>query len=344
MPVSSSNRRCATGPAWPWLIGNRLTLVAELSDRRDHRARAHAERFGDAAALGVAQHVVDGDALLGDRVAQVRRHPQDGVAGDPVQDAARERGGADVRAVVDEGDVHRADLVDVAALDRVEPEHLLIAGRARLLDAVQAARIVARGLGLAGSAAHRAYEPLGHQHGHRLEAGTEVRSDGAQDDVVQILAARAHLQAAIQRDHDRPDIERRALAVRCPAMLQPHQFHDRLHVRLLVHRGHSDARRRAVEALGVLLDPEQVQVAVGSAIGLGAVEHHLPAVEYLGRRIERERLVRTDGGVVPAALRRVALREHAIGEHASEPQLRGQGLRNGIACRFDPDVHRACQR
>ena len=127
-------------------------------------------------------------------------------------------------------------------------------------------------------------------------------------------------------------------------MLKAHQFHDRLDVRVHVHGGHPDTRRRAVEALGVLLDPEQVQVPVGSAIRLGSLEHHLPAVEYLGSGVERKRLVRTDGGVVPAALRRVALREHAIGEHASEPQLRGQGLRDGIACRFDPDVHRACQR
>ena len=120
--------------------------------------------------------------------------------------------------------------------------------------------------------------------------------------------------------------------------LEPHQFRDRGDVLVDIHRGHAHAPRRGVEALGIAVRPEQVDVAVGAPVGLGAVEDHLAVVVDGRGRVQGQRPVGLDACVVPAALAVVAPREHARGEVATEAQGLGQG-HGCVGQGLDVDVH-----
>src|SRR5882724_9502616 len=84
---------------------------------------------------------------------------------------------------------------------------------------------------------------------------------------------------------------------------------------------HRHAAGRVVESLRILLHPEQVEISIGAAIGLGALENHLAAVKHFCGGIERKRAVRPYHRIVPALLRSVALRKHAARKDAPEAEL-----------------------
>jgi len=109
---------------------------------------------------------------------------------------------------------------------------------------------------------------------------------------------------------------------------------------LLVRRGHGHPAGRIVEAAHVLHRSKQIDAAVGPAIGLHALEDHLGVVERNRGRVQREGRERLDFGVMPAAIGRVALREHAIGEDDAKAEI-GCGWR-AQAGRFNGynlDIH-----
>ena len=315
-----------------------LARVAELADGRDHGGGAHPEDLGDLAALNVGQHFGDFDALLRDRVAEVRCHLDHRFARDAGQDRAGQRGRDDVLAI-GEGDVHRPDFLDVFALDPIQPEHLLIAELGDFLADEQAGGVVAAGLGLAGAAAHRAHVLVGDVDGHRVEARGEVRADRPDDDVVQVPAAGVHAERGLRGDQGGADVER-GRRVRHPALLELDQLDHRFDMRLRIDFLHGHAFGRAVEARGVLPGSEEVHLAVRPAIGLGALEDFLGVVEHGRGRVEDEGLVGPDLGVVPARGGCPLLSEHAIREDLAEAEFLGQGaLGKVVGKRFDRDAH-----
>ena len=102
--------------------------------------------------------------------------------------------------------------------------------------------------------------------------------------------------------------------------------------------GHRQPAGGGLEALGVRLGPEGGDRAVGLAVGLETLEDLLRVVQDLGRRVERERRVRDELGVVPAAALGPLDGHHVVGEVAAEPgvgqdrlPLRvGQRVRGGL--------------
>ena len=103
-------------------------------------------------------------------------------------------------------------------------------------------------------------------------------------------------------------------------MLDLHQFRNCLYVFVDVDLGHGETRGGTIEPLDVLLHAKQIEIAIRAQIGLGTVENHLPAVEDLGCRIKRQRLIGPDHRIVPAPSGRVMLREHARSEVPPETQ------------------------
>src|SRR5690349_1085032 len=93
---------------------------------------------------------------------------------------------------------------------------------------------------------------------------------------------------------------------------------------LRIDRRHRHAFRRTVEADCMIARTEQIHAAVRAAQRLHALENALPAMEQLRGRIYRERTIRHDRAVVPPALHRVTLHEHAVGEEAPEAELFGE--------------------
>ena len=312
--------------------------VAEAAYGRYDRACADSERFRDFPRCDVAQRLLEVDAVFFNRIPEGRRQAQQRIARDARQDCTGQCRRADVPAFVNEGDVHGADFVDVAALDRVQPQDLLITGCDRLLGSTQAAGVVARRFGFAGSASHRAHEIVGHEYRHGLETTGEIRRDGTEDDVMQETAAGTDFQGVLGCDHHRADVKRCAGILRRPRMLEPDQFGDRLHMFLDVHAGHGHALGGAVEALRILFRAEQVKVAVRTHVGLGSLEYHLATMEHFSGGIDRQRPVGADGCIVPALLGGVVAGEHAGREVTSEPERIGQGLRCRAMYRFDANL------
>jgi len=85
-----------------------------------------------------------------------------------------------------------------------------------------------------------------------------------------------------------------------------------------------------LEALGVLVGAERRDGAVGPAVGLEALEDLLRVVQGHVRRVERDRRVRNELTVVPAATLRPLDRHHVVGEVAAEPGVRQDRVALGV--------------
>ena len=96
--------------------------------------------------------------------------------------------------------------------------------------------------------------------------------------------------------------------------------------RLLGHRRHGQALGAAGEAGGVGLRAEGGDAAVGLGVGLEALEDRLRVVQDRGGRVQLQRRVGGQPGVVPALPGLVAGDEHAVGEVPAEARV-GQHLR-----------------
>ena len=97
-----------------------LFAVAELAHRRDHRCGTGAETLLQGATLAGGHHLIDGDAALADLVTPVAGQLDNLIAGDAGEDRALQRRG-DQFVVDEEKDIGGANLLDIAALDRIQP-------------------------------------------------------------------------------------------------------------------------------------------------------------------------------------------------------------------------------
>jgi hypothetical protein len=71
----------------------------------------------------------------------------------------------------------------------------------------------------------------------------------------------------------------------------------------------------------MLLGAEEPDLAIPAAEGLETLEQSLPVVQHRGRRVQVERSVRLDPGVVPALLLLKVHHEHVVGEDGAEAEL-----------------------
>src|SRR5205823_12706375 len=97
-----------------------------LADRRDDRRRAAGKSLFQLSAGGVGAPLLDRVGLLAHARAGILGQRDDRIAGDTGQDRAEWR--RRERTVVEhEAHVHAAEFLDVAALDRIEVDHLIAA-------------------------------------------------------------------------------------------------------------------------------------------------------------------------------------------------------------------------
>ena len=95
----------------------------------------------------------------------------------------------------------------------------------------------------------------------------------------------------------------------------------RLDEQLLIHEGNAHTLVGAVETLGVHVGTEEVDLAVGGAVGLHALEHHLGVVENAAGGIQADGAVGDDLAVVPALALVVVHDEHVVGEVLAKAQV-----------------------
>ena len=224
----------------------------------------------------------------------------------------------------------------------VQPQHLAVAALLGLLRGEQAGRVVAAGLGLTGTAQRRPHIIVADPQADRVEALGEVRPHRRQDNEEQVLVGRPHAQRGLGADHRRPDIERAALGRGDPALLGLDQLADGLDEVVGRDLGHADPAQRGVHAAGVLVGPEQQDLAVGRLVGFHALEHFLAVVQHVGGRVQRQRAVGPDLGIMPAACLVPLHGEHVVGELAAEHQLQRVGiqwLELVLGQQGFPDIH-----
>lgn len=136
---------------------------------------------------------------------------------------------------------------------------------------------------------------------------------------------RMHPHVGIHRDDKRPDIESRALPRGDPVLVDLHQLFDSLHSERLVDQRDTETVVGQIEPRHVFLRPEQYDPSLRRAVGLHAFEDLLAVVQAHGGRIEGERAVGNDPGIVPALSLIVIHQKHVVGEDGAKPQLVGGG-------------------
>jgi hypothetical protein len=236
-------------------------------------------------------------------------------------------------SAADEEQVHPAHLLDPAALDRVEPDDLVAALLGGLALGEQAAGVVAGALGLAGAAHGRPDVLVGQPDRHRLDLTGEERQHGEGDQQEQVLVGGAHAHLRLGGDHERPQVQALPLGGGHPVAVDLDEGVDGVEEQLLGQLGHGEAGGRAVEALGVLLRPEDRDAAVGLPVGLEALEDGLPVVQHHRRRVELQRRVGGELRVVPALVDGPADRDHVVGVDAAEAGVGHERLALGVAAR-----------
>src|ERR1700682_6066049 len=287
-----------------------------LADRRDDGRRAAGERLFQLAAGGIGAPLVDRVGLLAHARARILRQRDDRIAGDAGQDGAERR--RRERTVVEhEEDVHAAEFLDVAALDRIEENDLIAA----VTDGL-GLRAPARGgnsaaFDGAGAADRGARVVLRHPDRHGRRPALEIGADRRGDDGEDVFRRRLHAEEDLARDHEGPQVET-ALAAWYPGAVDAHELLDRFDEHGLGQRRHGHALSRIVEATGIGVGTEQGHAAVVARVGLEAFENLLRVVQDGWGRIEREIRAGFDARAMPALRLIVADQSHVIGENPAE--------------------------
>ena len=171
--LAQPHRDRARGAAVDGEIAARGT---NLADWRDDGRRAAGEGLFQLAAGCVGAPLVDRIGLLAHARAGFLGERDDRIPCDARQDGAERR--RQQRTVVEhEEHVHAAELLDIAALDRVEEHDLIAAMLDRLRLCAQARGIVAAAFDRAGAADRSARVVLRHPDRHRRRAAREIGAD-----------------------------------------------------------------------------------------------------------------------------------------------------------------------
>ena len=235
-------------------------------------------------------------------------------------------GGAHRSVVVDDHDVHAAELFEIATGDVVEEADLVAALGRGLLLRQQRGGVVATGLGEAGAAAPGAVVALRDPDADGRQAAGEVGARGRGDDVVVHDVRGAHPQEGRRGEGEGAQVEGFALTGGDPLGVGAHQVHQGGDEVLLGKLGQRQATGGDIEPGRVVAGPEGPDTAVSVPVGLDPLEDLLPVVQDGGGGGHREVPVGRDLVIGPAHAARPAGVRHVVGEDAPEVEV-GQGLR-----------------
>ncbi len=203
----------------------------------------------------------------------------------------------------------------------VQPQDLLAAVLQGLLGGPHAAGVVAAHLGEAGAAHGGADVLVLHidvAAGQAAPVDVVVGPDGAEDDDKVVVLGGLHGEAHLIGDNVGPDIEGSAGLAGDPVGVHLHNGLHRLHKQLLIHIGDAHALVGAVEALGVHVRAEEVDLLVRGQVRLHALEHHLGVVEDAAGGVQADGAIGDDLAVMPALALVVVHDEHVVGEVLAE--------------------------
>ena len=208
--------------------------------------------------------------------------------------------------------------------------HLGIAVLLGPLAGADGGGVVAAALGVAGAALDSADIFALHIDLDRVDALGIVGAHRAADDAEQIGVGCVNAQAGVRGDDKGTDIQGSIRLGGHPVGVHLDQGLDTLHKQVLRDLGDAQALTGVVHAAGVVIGTEQLHAAVGSAVGLHTLKHFLGVMEHHAGRLQLQRSVGNDTGVMPTLACLVIEQEHMVGEHLAEFQSLGIGL--GFGC------------
>src|SRR5579872_4631532 len=206
------------------------------ANRRDDGGGAAGKRLLQLSAGGVFAPPVDPVGLFADIRPGILHERDDRIAGDARQDRAQRR--RYHRTVLEhEEDVHAAEFLDIAALERIEENDLIATAIDRLGLRAQARGVIAAALDGASAANRGARVILRHPDRYRRGSALEIGAYRRGDDGKDVFGGRLHAEEDFVGDHEGPQIET-ALAARYPCAIDAHHLLDRLYEDGLGQRRH----------------------------------------------------------------------------------------------------------
>lgn len=124
-----------------------------------------------------------------------------------------------------------------------------------------------------------------------------------------------------------------------PVLLDGDEPLEALHQQLLIHFRDDEALAGGVQALEVLAGTEELDFAVGGAVGLHALKDLLRVVQAGAGRVHRDGAVGDDARVVPALSVVVVHQEHVVGKDMAEAEVVLVGLLLRMIGQRDLDLH-----
>ena len=129
-------------------------------------------------------------------------------------------------------------------------------------------------------------------------------------------------QLCAARDHHRAQIERRALGRWDPVLLDPDKLLHGPDLEFRVERRHAQTLGAAVHTQGVFHRAEHLDAAVLAAVDLQTLKDLLTVVQDGRSRVDLQRAVGHDAGVMPAGTHGVFHDKHVVGKDLTEAKVR----------------------
>ena len=302
-----------------------LIALGQLADGRDHCGGSGAPGLLQSTVLGSLEKLLGGDTALLHLIAPVLQQLDAGAAGDAGQHGAIQIGGKDLAGHL-EHDIHGADLLDILAVDAVQPQNLAVPLGLGPVAGPQGCGVVSASLGHTGTALDGADVLVLHIDLDGIQPLGIVGAHGADNDNVLAVVRAVYTQSSVQSDHKGPDIQGGVLLVGDPVSLQLDQLRDAGQSQLLRDLGQGDTLGRVIHPADVVHGAEQLDGTIVGAVSLQALKDLLGVVEHLGRRVNLEGSIGDNAGVMPSLAGVIVHDEHMIGHALAKHQSRGLGL------------------
>ena len=109
--------------------------------------------------------------------------------------------------------------------------------------------------------------------------------------------------------------------MRNPVFIQFHQLVQSIQAKCLVQLRNAHPVIRAVDALEVFIRAEQQDLSLVTTVGFQSFKNLLAIVEAFGKRIQFDRAIGNNAGIMPAFALGIVHNKHVIGGNSAESQF-----------------------
>lgn len=206
-------------------------------------------------------------------------------------------------------------------MNAVKPEDLSVALLLGDFLRLHGYSIVCRSLCKAGAAGNGADIMLLDVNFNGSKSVVVICADGRKDYNKKQMLRRMNTDHGINSEDIRTDIERSALAVRYPVLIDLDKGLDSLNAECLVDLRDAETLVGDIKSRHILIGAEKADAAVGSSVCLESLEVSLAIVQAHRRGIKSYRSIGHDSRVVPAFALVIVHNKHMVGKYLAEAEF-----------------------